>query len=145
MDTSISIIDIVKGGQTLNNNINVWCILTGDIKLNDSDVDITRPLLHVIAIILGGGGEPWRVRQQVRQRCVRFWFLRGMREQDRNKMHIWTFGRCSKDEEKELLLTTGLLMQVLSSRSVILWKCQKLLLQNMMKTKKTSSFSTMAR
>ena len=68
-----------------------------------------------------------------------------IREQYRNKMHIQTFGRCSKEEEKELLLTTGLLMQVLSSRSVILWKRQKLSLQNMLKTKKTrSSFSTMA-
>ena len=61
--------------------------------------------------------------------------LKGIREQDRNKMHIWTLGRCSKDEEKELLLTTGLLMQVLSSRSIVLWKCHKLPLQNMMKKK----------
>ena len=66
--------------------------------------------------------------------------LKGIREQDRNKMHIWTLGRCSKDEEKELLLTTGLLMQVLSSRSVVLWKCHKLSLQNMIKTKKTCIF-----
>ena len=144
MDTSVSIIVIVRGGQTLNIN-NVCRILTGDIKLNDSHVDITRPLLLVITIILGGGGEPWRFRQQVRQRCVRIWFLIGIREQYWNKMHIWTFGRCSKDEEKELLLTTGLLMQVQSSRSVVLWKCHKLSLQNMMKTKKTCSFSTMAR
>ena len=56
-----------------------------------------------------------------RQRCVWSWFLIGIREEYRNRMHIWTFGRCSKDEEKELLLTTGLLMQVLRSRSVFLW------------------------
>ena len=68
MDTSISIIVIVRGVQTLN--INVCRILTGDIKLNDSHVDITRALLLVITIILGGGGEPWRFRQQVRGRDV---------------------------------------------------------------------------
>ena len=45
MDTSISV--IVRGAQTLNIN-NVCRILTGDIKLNDSHVDITRPLLLVI-------------------------------------------------------------------------------------------------
>ena len=63
MDTSISIIVIV----IVNN---VCRILTGDIKLNDSHVDITRPLLLVITIIPGGGGEPWRFRQQVRGRDV---------------------------------------------------------------------------
>ena len=47
MDTSISIIVIVRGGKTLNMN-NVCRILTGDIKLNDSHVDITRPLRLVI-------------------------------------------------------------------------------------------------
>ena len=145
MDTSISIIVMVKGGQTLNNNINVCRILTGDIKLNDSHVDITRPLLLVITIILHRRRR-WALEVQAAgetEMCPNLIPDENIREQDRNKMHIWTFGRCSKDEEKELLLTTGILMQVLSNSL----KLSKTFIAEYDEDKKKTllSFSTTAR